>query len=102
MLQTRIMGYECFNPLGVKVDEGPADTVNITGRGALIEIPRNVPLDASMVLRVNAPFYMLMVKGSVLHSRLAPNGTYHVGVRMTEVVESSWEMIDHVLRERLT
>lgn len=95
------IAYECFNPWGIKVDEGPAKTVDISGRGALIEIPRGVPLDASMVLLVMAPFHMLMVKGSVVHSRRSENGTYHVGVHLTEVVEGSWDILDWVLRERL-
>ena len=72
------IAYECFNSWGVKVDEGPAKTVDISGRGALIEIPRGVPLDASMVLLVMAPFHMLMVKGSVVHSRRSESGTFHV------------------------
>lgn len=95
------IAYECFNPWGIKVDEGPAKTVDISGRGALIEIPRGVPLDASMVLLVMAPFHMLMVKGSVVHSRRSDNGTYHVGVHLTEVVEGSWDILDWVIKERL-
>lgn len=95
------IAYECFNSWGVKVDEGPAKTVDISGRGALIEIPRGVPLDASMVLLVMAPFHMLMVKGSVVHSRRVENGTYHVGVKLTEVIEGTWDVLNWVLRERL-
>ncbi|MBI4789549.1 MAG: DUF72 domain-containing protein [Chloroflexi bacterium] len=95
------IAYECFNSWGVKVDEGPAKTVDISGRGALIEIPRGVPLDASMVLLVMAPFHMLMVKGSVVHSRRSTNGTFHVGVHLTEVVEGTWEILNWVIRERL-
>ncbi len=96
------IAYECFNSWGVKVDEGPARTVDISGRGALIEIQRGVPLDASMVLLVMAPFHMLMVKGSVVHSRRAPNGTFHVGVHLTEVVEGTWDVLDWVIRERIS
>jgi hypothetical protein len=92
MLQTCNIAYECFDPWGVKVDEGPARTVDIRGRGALVEIPRGVPLDASMVLWVRGAFHMLLAKGNVVHSRPAPNGTYHVGVQVTEVVESSWNV----------
>lgn len=95
------IAYECFNSWGVKVDEGPAKTVDISGRGALIEIPRGVPLDASMVLLVMAPFHMLMVKGSVVHSRRAENGTYHVGVKLTEVIEGTWDVLNWVIRERM-
>ncbi len=95
------IAYECFNPWGIKVDEGPAKTVDISGRGALIEIPRGVPLDASMVLLVMAPFHMLMVKGSVVHSRRSDNGAYHVGVHLTEVVEGSWDILDWVIKERM-
>ena len=95
------IAYECFNSWGVKVDEGPAKTVDISGRGALIETARGVPLDASMVLLVMAPFHMLMVKGSVVHSRRSTNGTFHVGVHLTEVVEGTWDILDWVIRERL-
>lgn len=95
------IAYECFNNQGIKVDEGPAKTVDISGRGALIEIPRGARLDDSMVLLVMAPFHMLMVKGNVVHSRLSQNGTYHVGVRLTEVVEGSWDLLDWVIRERM-
>lgn len=96
------IAYECFNTQGIKVDEGPAKTVDISGRGALIEIPRGVRLDDSMVLLVMAPFHMLMVKGNVVHSRRSQNGAYHVGVRLTEVVEGSWDVLDLVIRERKT
>ncbi len=93
------IAYECFDPRGHKIDEGPARTVDISGRGALIEIPRGVDLDANMILLVMAPFHMLMVKGSVVHSRKVKNGSYHVGVRLTEVVEGTWEALQEVVRE---
>jgi uncharacterized protein YecE (DUF72 family) len=96
------IAYECFNAWGVKVDEGPAKTVDISGRGALIEIQHGVPLDASMVLLVMAPFHMLMVKGSVVHSRRMSSGTFHVGVHLTEVVEGTWDVLDYVIRERMS
>ncbi len=95
------LAYECFDPYGNKVDEGPAHTIDISGRGALIEISRSVAMDASMVLLVMAPFHMLMVRGSVVHSRRVENGSYHVGVRLTEMVEGSWDWLHQVIQERL-
>ncbi len=94
------IAYECYSPRGIKIDEGPARTVDISGKGALIEVPRPVDLDASMVLLVMAPFHMLMVKGSVVHSRRVQNGQFHVGVRLTEVVEGSWDVLKSILKER--
>jgi hypothetical protein len=55
-----------------------------------------------MVLLVMAPFHMLMVRGSVVHSRRVKNGSFHVGVRLTEVVEGTWEVLQEVIRERLS
>lgn len=94
------IAYECYSARGIKIDEGPARTVDISGRGALIEVPRPVDLDSSVVLLVMAPFHMLMVKGSVVHSRRVQNGQFHVGVRLTEVVEGSWDVLNSILKER--
>ncbi len=94
------IAYECYSPRGIKIDEGPARTVDISGKGALIEVPRSIDLDASMVLLVMAPFHMLMVKGSVVHSRRVQNGQFHVGVRLTEIVEGSWDVLNSILKER--
>ncbi len=94
------IAYECYSPRGIKIDEGPARTVDISGRGALIEVPRAIDLDSSMVLLVMAPFHMLMVKGSVVHSRRVQSGQFHVGVRLTEIVEGSWDVLNSILRER--
>lgn len=95
------IAYECFNRRGIKVDEGPARTVDISGRGALVEIPRGVDLDASMVLLVMAPFHMVMVKGNVVHSRPTGKGSFHVGVRLTEVIEGTWDLLEQVVREQI-
>ncbi len=94
------LAYECYSPRGIKIDEGPARTIDISGRGALIEIQRPVDLDASLILLVMAPFHMLMVRGSVVHSRRVDNGAFHVGVRLNEVVEGSWDVLDSILQER--
>ncbi len=94
------IAYECYSARGIKIDEGPARTVDISGKGALIEVPRPIDLDASMILLVMAPFHMLMVKGSVVHSRRVQNGQFHVGVRLTEVVEGSWDVLNSILKER--
>ncbi len=94
------IAYECYSARGIKIDEGPARTVDISGRGALIEVPRAIDLDSSMVLLVMAPFHMLMVKGSVVHSRRVQGGQFHVGVQLTEVVEGSWDVLNSILKER--
>ncbi len=94
------LAYECYSPRGIKIDEGPARTIDISGRGALIEIPRPVDLDSSLILLVMAPFHMLMVRGSVVHSRRIDSGAFHVGVRLNEVIEGSWDVLDSIVSER--
>lgn len=95
------IAYECFNARGEKTDEGAALTVNISERGVLIEMPHGVDLDGSMILWITAPFYTLLVKGSVVHARAVANGLFHVGVRLTEVIEGSWDWLEQQVQARL-
>jgi hypothetical protein len=85
------IAYECFNAYGHKIDTGMAQTVNISGHGALIEMPRGVDPGTSMILWITAPFHTLLVKGNVVHSHVAANGLFCVGVRLTDVIEGSWD-----------
>jgi hypothetical protein len=84
--------YECFDPSGLKTDVGNAHTVNISERGALIETSRGVDLDASLILWIREPFHTILVKGNVVHSRGVADGLFHVGVKLTDVIEGSWEI----------
>jgi hypothetical protein len=43
---------------------------------------------------------MLMVKGSVVHSRRSESGTFHVGVKLTEVIEGTWDVLNWMIKER--
>ena len=82
--------YECFRK-GAKVGEGSARTVNVSENGALIEMPCGIDLDASLVLSILAPFYTLVIRGDVVHSRQISNHTYHVGVRLTDAIDGNWD-----------
>jgi hypothetical protein len=95
------IAFECFNARGEKVDAGPAHTVNISGRGALIEMPRGVDLDGSLILWIMGPFHTLLGKGSVVHSRSVANGAFHVGVRLQDIIEGSWEFWEKIARGRV-
>lgn len=93
------ISFECFLR-GAKVGEGIAHTVNISEHGALIEMSNGVDLDASLILWIMAPFYTMLVRGNVVHSRLAPGGVYHVGVRLTDVIEGSWDVMRRSIEAR--
>ncbi len=93
--------YECFNARGAKIHAGDARTVDISGRGALIEMSRGVDLDDSLILWIKSPFTLLLVKGNVVHARLSSNGSWHVGVKMTDMIEGSWEALEKIVRERM-
>lgn len=95
------ISYECFNARGEKVDVGTARTVNISGRGVLIEMSRGVDLDASLILWIQGPFHMVLVKGAVVHSRLANDGSFHVGVRLMDIIEGTWEIWERIAQTRL-
>lgn len=90
--------YECFNPQGVKVDEGDAHTVNISGRGALIELEHDVSADARLLLCVKQPFYTLMMVGSVVHSHRVPAGHYRIGIQLIDVIEGAWQTWERLAR----
>jgi hypothetical protein len=84
--------YECFLR-DAKVCEGAAQTVNLSEHGALIEMAQEVALDASLILWIMAPFYTMLVKGNVVHSHRGANGLFHVGVKLTDVIEGNWQVL---------
>jgi len=83
-----------------KVGEGAAQTVNLSEHGALIEMAQEVALAASLILWIMAPFYALLVKGNVVHARREPNGLFHVGVKLTDVIEGSWDPLRKDIQSR--
>ena len=83
--------YECFSANGKKVDTGSAYTVNISGRGVLVELPRNVEADARMLLCIKKPFYTMLVMGNVVHSHQVQDGAYQIGMQMTDMIEGRWQ-----------
>jgi hypothetical protein len=91
--------YECFLR-DAKVGEGAAQTVNLSEHGALIEMAQKVTLDASLILWIMAPFYTLLIKGNVVHARQEPNGLFHVGVKLTDVIEGSWDLLRKDIQSR--
>ncbi len=93
--------YEFFDAGGAKCAEGYAVTVNISGRGALIELPRGLDLNGSLILWITAPFYAMLFRGSVVHSRRAPNGLFHIGIRLTDVIEGRWETLEQMIQQKL-
>jgi len=95
------IAYECFNRDGAKIGKGAAHTVNLSGRGALIEMEHAVDADTSMILWILAPFYTMLAKGSVVHSHAAENGLFRVGMRLTDVIEGSWDVLERDVKARL-
>lgn len=91
--------YECFQRY-VKVSEGAAQTVNLSERGALIELTQEVAPDASMILWIFAPFYTLLIKGDVVHTHRRTNGLFRIGVKLTDVIEGNWEVFKKDLQAR--
>ena len=85
-----------------KVGEGAAQTVNLGEHGALIEMAQKVTLDASLILWIMAPFYTLLVKGIVVHARREPNGLFRVGMKLTDVIEGSWDLLGKDIQSRAT
>jgi hypothetical protein len=94
------IAFECFLS-GIKVDEGIAHTVNMSEHGALIEMPHGADLDASLIIWITAPFYTLLVKGNVVHSRSMGNGLFHVGVKLTDVIEGNWTVLRRDMQTRM-
>ncbi len=91
--------YECFRR-DAKVSEGAAHTVNLSERGALIELTQEVALDASLILWIFAPFYTLLVKGDVVHAHRGANGLFRVGVKLTDVIEGNWDILKKDIHAR--
>ncbi len=91
--------YECFLH-DAKVGEGAAQTVNLSEHGALIEMAQEVELDTSLILWIMAPFYTMLVKGNVVHTRRGANGLFHIGVKLTDVIEGNWQVLKKDLDSR--
>ena len=47
-------------------------------------------LTAVMLLYVHAPLYTLVVRGNVVHSRQELDGSFHVGLQITDSIEGNW------------
>ncbi len=92
--------YECFHH-GVKIGQGFARTINVSEHGALIEMPCDIDLDASLILSINAPFYTLVIQGNVVHSRQISANAYHVGVRLINCIEGNWDHLKLDVRKRM-
>lgn len=86
--------YECFNRRGEKVDEGDAHTINLSGRGALVELACDVSADARLLLCIKQPFYTLLVMGNVVHSRRVTAGNYQIGIQLIDMIEGTWQAWD--------
>ena len=95
------IAYEFFDARGDKRDEGYAVTVNISGHGALLELPHGLDLNGSLILWITAPFYTMLFRGSIVHSRRAPNGLFHIGIRLTDVIEGKWETLERIIQQKL-
>ena len=95
------ISYECFFR-DAKVGEGAAQTVNLSEHGALIEMAQEVALDASLILWIMAPFYTMLIKANVVPARQEPNGLFHVGVKLTDVIEGSWDLLRKDIQSRAT
>lgn len=87
---------------GVKISQGTALTVNISERGALITLPHAADLSAVMILYVHAPLYTLVVRGNVVHSRQEPDGSFHVGLQITDSIEGNWAHLKRDARTHLS
>ena len=92
--------YECYRQ-GAKVGEGFARTVNVSENGALVEMPQGIELDASLVLAILSPFYTLVIRGDVMHSRQISDHAYHVGVRLTDAIDGNWDHLKLDVRKCL-
>lgn len=86
------IAYEYFVH-GTKIGEGSASTVNISERGALVEIPQAVDINGRLILWIMAPLYTLLVQGNVVHARRGSNGMFQVGVQLTDIMEGDWELL---------
>lgn len=96
--------YERFDARGVKVAEGNAVTINLSERGALIETPRDLGIEGSLIVCVLTPFYVGIFRGRVVHSHQMTNQLFRAGIQLTEVIEGRWDamqaLVNHALEER--
>ena len=90
--------YEYFSPAGAKTAEGTAVTVNMSGRGALIEVTHDLGSGGSMILCIIAPLYTMLFRAQIVHTRLSPNGLYLIGVQLTDVIEGRWETVEQLVQ----
>lgn len=95
------INYEYFVG-GVKIGDGVAKTVDLSEHGALVQLPAPVDMTASLILWIHAPFYTLLVKGNVVHARKTQEGSFLVGVRLTDFIEGNWDHLKKDIRSRLT
>lgn len=91
--------YECFQH-DAKVGEGTARSVNLSEHGALIELTQEIAPDSSLILWIMAPFYTMLVKGNVVHAHRESNGSFRVGVKLTDVIEGNWDLLKKELDAR--
>jgi hypothetical protein len=94
------IAYEYFNGQGDKVDSGNAHTVNISGRGALVEMPHACDLNASLILWITNPLQTMLIRGDIIHSRRADDGSFHVGVRLVDMIVGNWEGWEKLIKSK--
>jgi len=56
--------------------------------------------NTSLILWIRAPFYTLLVKGNVVHAHREANGLFRVGVKLTDIIESNWDVLKKDVRAR--
>ena len=93
------ISYEHFDAQGVKVGEGDALTVNLSGRGALIETFHELDGEGSLIVWIFAPFYIGVYKGRILHSRQMANQRFRMGVQLTDVIEGHWQALEQLVNQ---
>jgi c-di-GMP-binding flagellar brake protein YcgR len=94
------IAYEQFSG-NRKIGEGRAQSVNISGRGVMMETSCPLDPETSVILWLQSPFYTLLIKGAVMHTSPVANGTYHVGIELLEVIEGEWQVLEDAVLERL-
>ncbi len=92
--------FECFRH-GVKISQGYARTINLSEHGALVEMPCAIDLESALILSIHAPFYMLVIQGTVVHSRQISDTAYRVGVHLTNSIEGNWDHLKMDVRQHL-
>ena len=84
-----------------KIGYGYAQSVNISGRGLLFETTQPVGSNDTLILWLNAPQYALHVRGIVVHAHRTGRGLWRVGVRLDEVIEGDWHLLERDIEHRL-